>query len=120
MIPSTVGFPPGDIYPPSSIGVPGNLPNSANSSYNFVAASNIPGYSHPLYSMNSAYDYNNAYGNIPQNYPPFNSSSVLFFLDFFLLIFFWLILETSKHVKKLIFISNGNPFNFYLSLICIQ
>lgn len=76
MIPSTVGFPPGDIYPPSSIGVPGNLPNSANSSYNFVAASNIPGYSHPLYSMNSAYDYNNAYGNIPPNYPPFNSSSV--------------------------------------------
>jgi len=84
MLPPNGGYPPSDIYAPSSIG----MSNSTNSSYNFLAGSNIPGYPHPLYSMNSAYDYN-AYGNIPPNYPPFNSSSsVLFFLKNFFFLFF--------------------------------
>ena len=120
MIPPTGAFPAGELYPPSAIGMPPtSQPASSNPSFNFVPPSNIPGYPHPLYSMNSAYDYNNAYGNIPQNYPPFNSSSVLFFKGFFLY-FFWLILETSQHVKKLIFILNRKPFYLsycYFSLI---
>ena len=88
MIPPTGAFPAGELYPPSAIGMPpASQPASSNPSFNFVPPSNIPGYPHPLYSMNSAYDYNNAYGNIPQNYPPFNSSSVLFFKAFFLYFF---------------------------------
>ena len=110
MIPPSGSFAPGEVYPPSSIGMPGTLPNSPNPSYNFVAASNIPGYPHPLYSMNSAYDYNNAYGNIPQNYPPFNSSSVLFFLDFFFFFFFLAYFRNLLTCEKIDFYFEWKPF----------